>query len=471
MKLIGRETEIGIINKCINSEKSEFIAVYGRRRVGKTFLIRTHFNNTFQFQLTGIANTDTERQLLNFNTALAIYKKQQIEPIAKNWFEAFQQLRTYLEGLKTKKKVIFIDELPWLDTPKSDFVQSLEHFWNSWAAHEKNIKLIVCGSAANWMLNKLINAKGGLHNRVTIRIKVNPFTLKECKQFLRAKSIAWNDYQIVTAYMALGGIPYYLDFINKGWSANQAIDALFFEENAALRDEFQNLYASLFRNEKKHVAAVKALSTKNKGLTRSELITVSGLSNGGSTTQILDELEQCGFIRKYTPIGKKNRDSLYQLTDQYTLFYYKFIENKTGGNGSWVKQADSPLFKAWSGYAFEQVCFCHIKNIKSALGIDGIQTEVSSWTSSTSEKGAQIDLVIERKDQVINVCEMKFSTAPFTITKAYAENLRNKLGAFRLETKTKKAVFLTLITTYGVTENQYKGELVQNEIEMGALFG
>ncbi|MBI4649662.1 MAG: ATP-binding protein [Bacteroidia bacterium] len=470
--LIGRENEIKLLGTLLKSDTSEFVAILGRRRVGKTFLIRETFGDKFTFQLTGLSNTGMKQQLINFHVSLSKHCSRVMNvPVPGNWFLAFQQLIELLEGSHDKKKVVFFDELPWIDTPKSDFLSALEHFWNSWASARKDILLIVCGSATSWMINKLINNKGGLHNRVTQKMKITSFTLNECEEFFKSKKISLSRYQIIEIYMAMGGIPYYLDAVQPGLSASQNIDLLFFSENGLLKNEFENLYASLFKHSDNHIAVVAALSKKAKGLTRDEIISYTKVPNGGGISKILKELDASGFIRIYTPFEKKIKQSLYQLIDFYSLFYYQFIwNNKANTENYWLNNIDNPRHRAWSGYAFEQVCLMHIPQIKKELGISGVQSTVSSWRSRESENGAQIDLLIDRNDQVINICEMKFSVGEFTIDKKYAGILRNKINAFKTETRTRKAVFLTIITTYGTKMNDYSSGLIQNNLTMDCLF-
>ena len=474
-EILGREVEVRRLNTAKNSRKSEFIAVYGRRRVGKTFLIREYFRNQMDFELTGLANASTRQQLVNFQ---ATFQQQAAHttplPTPKNWIEAFQQLKTYLGGIKGQdkgKKVVFFDELPWLDTARSDFIMALEHFWNSWASRRRDIILITCGSAASWMINKLINNHGGLHNRVTERIKMAPFNLRETEQMLRAKNIVLDRYQIIQLYMAMGGIPFYLDAIRPGLSAWQIIEELCFRKGALLASEFQHLFASLFKKPAKHELIVTTLATKTKGLTRKELIKATGLSSGGGLTRTLRELEESGFITSYTPFNRLSRDTLYRVSDFYSLFYLRFIKNNRNYDpGVWVNAIDDSSHRAWSGYSFEQVCLAHIQQIKKALGISGIVSHASSWKSPNPENPAQVDLLIDRRDKVINLCEIKYSIAPYRIDKSYAEILRTRINAFRTETRTRKGIFLTMITTYGLQMNQYSNSLVQSSVTMDALF-
>jgi uncharacterized protein len=469
--LIGRKKELTTLQGLLNSNRSEFVAIYGRRRVGKTYLIRTAFQSKFTFQVTGLANATTAQQITNFHVALQKFNPSASTTIPTNWFYAFQELIAYLEKQPEGKKVVFIDELPWFDTSNSGFIQAIEHFWNSWASARHDILLITCGSAASWMINKLLNNKGGLHNRVTKRFKIIPFTLNECEQFLIAKNAVFERQQIIDLYMVLGGIPFYWDEVETHLSPAQNIENICFTENGLLRTEFDNLFSSLFNHSERHLLVVNALAQKAKGLTRSELLEATGKANSGHLTTLLDELEESGFIRKYAPFGKKTRSSLYQLVDFYVLFYLRFIrDTPLFDENNWINALDNPKYRAWSGYAFEQVCLSHTAGIKKALGISGIQTMTSSWRSSSTETGAQIDLVIDRRDQIVNLFEIKFSIDTFSIDKKYADVLRNKISAFKEETGTRKSVFLAFITTFGLKTNQYSMGLVQNDLTMDCLF-
>lgn len=468
--VIGRENEVTILNDKLNSDRSEFVAMYGRRRIGKTYLIRNVFAEKYTFRITGLSSATASKQLVNFNMVMAEqYPKARLQK-ARDWMEAFQQIRQVITRSRQKKKVIFIDELPWFDTHKSGFIPALEHFWNSWASARKDVLLIVCGSAASWMINKLINSKGGLHNRVTQRIKLEPFTLRECEQLLAYKKIALDRYQVLQLYMVLGGVPFYWDAIEKGYSAAQNINKLCFAANGLLKDEFGKLFKSLFDESERHEAIIDALAKKSKGLTRDEIRKECNLPSGGSLSRLIDELEESGFIKHYTPFGKKARNSLYHLSDFFSLFHTRFIgSNNKFERNHWLKLIDSPRHRTWSGYSFEQVCLEHIPQVKRALGISGIETSTSSWRSTGKSNGAQIDLVIDRRDNVINLCEMKFSVSSFIIDKKYDAELRNKVAAFRRETGTRKSVFITMITTFGLQPGKYTGN-VQNSLKMDALF-
>lgn len=470
--IIGRKEEIQKLERITQSKKSEFLAVYGRRRVGKTFLIREYFNYTFDFQISGLANATTEQQLFNFDTALRKQSNIFIEEASANWLIAFQNLIDYLDTKSTKDKiVVFFDELSWFDTPSSHFIMGLEHFWNSWATNRKDVLLIVCGSAASWMVNILINDSGGLHNRITQKMKVEPFTLQETEEMLVSKNCVLERYQITRLYMILGGIPYYLDAIQPHLSVPQNIQELLFDKAGLLKNEFFNLYRSLFKKYEIYEKVVEVLSTKTEGLSRIEIIKQSGLSSGGTLTKVLADLEESGFICSYTSLDNKQKNLLYRLSDYYTFFYFRFIKNgKYQGKNSWLNLIDNPVQRTWQGFAFEQICLDHVWQIKKALGISGVQSSNVTWIGGTKEKSAQIDLLIDRRDQVINLCECKFSLDTFSINKEYSEKLRSKISTFKRVTKTKKSVFLTMITTYGVEKNKYANLLVQNEVILDDLF-
>ena len=393
-------------------------------------------------------------------------------PLVDNWFDAFDQLKHFIKHTDQTRVLLFFDELPWMDTPRSRFLKALELFWNSWAADQPKVKLIVCGSATTWMMSHLLGDKGGLHNRVTRRIKLSPFNLAEVKEFITDKGIEWNDHQISELYMIMGGTPYYLQMLQKGLSLSQNIDELFFSENAALREEYNFLFRSLFRDSALYRNVIELLSKKAKGMTRMEIIQATKTPEGGMLSNVLEDLCHCDFIRKYAAFGKKERDALYQLTDLYSLFYLRFVKNSQGQDEHlWTHTIDSPAHRAWSGYAFEQLCLHHIPQIKQKLGIAGVQSDICSWNvvATDTHKGAQIDLLIDRRDQVINLCEMKFSTGQYAITKAYSAQMQARKELFRTLSKTKKALHLTLITTYGLQPNLYAGE-IQSEVTLADLF-
>ena len=469
--IIGRKEEQQILRLAVQSENSEFVAVYGRRRVGKTYLIRETFGYKFTFQHTGLAKGNTKEQLFSFAISLRDAGYDDC-PIPKSWLEAFSLLSTYLKNSTDEKKIIFLDELPWMDTPRSNFISAFEHFWNGWASARKDIVLIICGSATSWIINKVINDHGGLHNRVTKQIALQPFTLKECEMFTESKGIEMSRYQLAECYMVLGGIPYYWSLLEKGLSLSQNIDKIIFAKNGKLSNEFNQLYASLFKSPEQYIDVVTALGKKKAGMTREEIIAATDMYSSGTLSKVLDELVYCGFIRKYNGFDKKSKQAIYQLIDNYTLFYFKFIQqNENNDEHFWSASIDSAMHRAWSGLAFERLCMAHTQQIKAALGIAGVLSNVYSWRKEADETsdGAQIDLLIDRKDQVINLCEMKYSLSEYAIDAEYEQKLRNKKSAFINATNTRKAVHLTMVTTFGIKVNAHSG-VVQNEITLEDLF-
>jgi len=473
-KLIGRIKEQAILKEILQSKEAELVSIVGRRRVGKTFLIQTVFRENIVFELTGIQNAPRLEQLQNFAIQLTKYSRNTI-PVTtpQNWLSAFYLLSEYLETkLGTKKIVVFLDELPWMSTRKSGFIRGLGWFWNSWAIR-KNIVVVICGSAASWMIQKVVRDRGGLHNRITKRIYLETFNLAETELFLKTKSPNIDRYQILQIYMAMGGVPHYLKEIKGGKSAIQNIDAICFSKNGLLKDEFDLLYPALFDNSEEHIKIIRLLAEKRKGLTRKEIVKNGKLSEGGNTSKIIEELLHSGFISPYYAFGKKKRDISYRLTDEYTLFYLKFIEkNRSEGTGSWKKLSQTQTWKSWSGYAFESIGLKHIHQIKKALGISGIYSEASTFYHQGNDEipGCQIDLLIDRNDHVINICELKFYKEEYLITKAYAKDLRIKLATFRAAAKTKKQLFLTFLTTFPIIENKHSIGLIDEALTMDVLF-
>ena len=472
-EIIGRKREQDALWSIFRSGEPELVAVYGRRRIGKTYLVRNVFEKHLAFEISGIHHATLSQQLENFSMCFA--KATGVKPATPSgWMEAFTLLTDYLTPkIRKTRRVLFFDEFPWLHTSRSGFMQAFEHFWNMWASRQKNLVVVICGSAAAWMIQRVINNKGGLHNRVTKRIRLLPFTLNETEAFLRYKKININRYQVVQLYMAFGGIPHYLKEAAPGESAMEIIDKTCFAPDGILSNEFRNLFYSLFDTAQDHIAIVKALSKKSSGLTRNQIIEACKLNSGGGITQLLEELTESGFIISGVPFGKTVKDSIYRLADEYTLFYLKFVENgKFHGAGAWIKFSQGASWKSWSGMAFESVCIKHVSQIKKALKIEGVHTEMAAWRyrGEDNNQGAQIDLLIDRQDNCINVCEIKFSEEVFTIHKSYAAQLKNKLAVFKKDTKTRKTLFLTMLSTFGVVANEHKVGLVQNEITMDALF-
>ena len=468
---IGREKEKRILSEAYDAEESRFIAVYGRRRVGKTYLIRESLKSRFTFQHTGYYGGKLADELFEFSASLREYGLKEFSK-PKNWLEAFELLKELIRNSTEKRKVVFLDELSWMDTHGSDFVMALEGFWNGWASARTDILLIVCGSVTSWMLNKIIHNKGGLYNRLSGQIHLTPFTLRECEKYVRSRNIIMNRHQILECYMIMGGIPFYWSFLEKGLSLPQNIDRIFFEEEAPLAHEFDYLYAALFKKPEPYIRIVSALGKKT-GMTREELLKTTGLPDSGGFSIRLEELESCGFLRKYYQYGKKERNAVYQLIDNFTLFYYKFLEKKPTDEHFWSNQINTTQVNAWCGLAFERVCLEHISQIKQALGISGVRCEVFSWACKENPAddvyGSQIDLMIVRKDQIINLCEMKFSRKRFAITAKVDEEIRKKESDFLSVTGTRHAVHTTLVTPYGVADGSYAGH-IQNVITADDLF-
>jgi uncharacterized protein len=471
--IICREEELELFQETIKSSKAELVAVIGRRRVGKTFIIREFYKDDCVFEFAGIFEADLETHMQQFSKALSkhFYNTIELED-PKNWFKAFDLLEKTCDTIKgKKKKVIFLDELPWMATSKSNFKSAFGNFWNNWASKRNDIIVVITGSSTSWMYNEVFSDKGGLYQRVTRKLYIEPFTLKETEKFLKHKKIQYNRSAILELYLSIGGIPFYLDLIKSGESVPQMIDRLFFKKNAELRSEFDELFKSLFGVSELHKDVAKLLAKHLYGLSRNEIMTMLKITSSGNFTKLLDELDKCGFITAYVPYGKLNKDKIYKVTDPFTLFHLKFVHENQGLH-KWEKISKTQQWISWSGLAFENTCFQHIACIKEKLKIGGVYANISSWKhkGDTTMKGAQIDMLIDRDDKIINLCEIKYYNNFVVLTAEMANQIRMKMASFTHFTKTRKSIFPILISPYGNQENEHSQGLIQNQVVLEDLF-
>lgn len=475
-EIIGRKTERKELDRLYESGRPEFVAVYGRRRVGKTFLIREHFAGRFAFCHTAISPADFQGRktdLKKEQLRAFCFSIQQFggdwDEMPNDWFEAFACLRSMLEHRgETGRKLVFIDELPWMDVTRSEFVSALEHFWNGWGAGRTDLMLVVCGSAASWMNDIIINNTGGLYGRLTYEMHLSPFNLAECEQFYHSRGISMDRYDQVQSYMVFGGIPYYLNYLKPYNSLSENIDNLFFAKNGRLVKEFERLYSSLYSHSEKYVEIVRLLSTKRSGFTRKEIAEGTSNAYNGRLTKMLQSLEKSDFIVSYTYFGGSARDVYYKLVDRLSLFFLYFLDGKNPSRqGFWTKNLRTPELNTWRGLAFEEVCLLHQAQIKRALGFGAVDAPAAPWISKTGN--AQVDLLFDRSDRVVNLCEMKFTADILTIDADYDAELRQKVERFAEDTACKKSIHLSLVTTYGLTKNKYSGRF-QSVVTIDELF-
>jgi hypothetical protein len=469
--MVGRIQEKKILNEAYDSDQSELIAIYGRRRIGKTYLVREHFANHLVFETSGLFNATLSEQLRQFASNLKLASNSHLDiKVPTDWFEAFEMLKIFIINHERKtKKVIFLDEVPWMATAKSRFLTAFEGFWNGWASARKDLVIIICGSASSWMIQKIEKSKGGLYNRVTQRIVLKPFTLAETELFFQQKNIVLNRRHITELYMGLGGVPHYLNQIRKDETPEMALSRLILNQDGLLFKEFENLFISLFGQGGLHQTIVEILAKNRYGLTRETLLNKLKLKSGGWFSTIIEELETSGFIEIQTPFGKKSKEAIIKIIDNYSLYYINFRKEKS----TVINNSNTQEWKVWSGLSFENICMYHAKNILKALGLNGMNYSVSAWYHKGNEEmqGAQIDMVIDRADKAINICEIKFNEQPFIVTKKYANDVRLKMATFNYFTKNKKTLFCTFITSGNVVANAEAKALIQKEIVLDDLFG
>ena len=479
-EVVGRKREVEILQGIFNSKDPEFLAIYGRRRVGKTHLIREFFSDKgVYFEITGQKEGNMHVQLENFIRSFSMTFFNNIPlKIPSNWQEAFSLIDAQISAA-SKKFIFFIDELPWLATPKSNVMQTLDHFWNAYWSRRSNIILIVCGSAASWMLDELINAKGGLYNRLTKTILLKPFNLKGTQEFLESRGIHLKPIQILDLYMVFGGIPHYLKQIAKGKSAQQIINDVCFKSDGLLYGEFDRLFHSLFNHAEVHFSIVKAIASQRNGISREKLIEKTGIPTGGSLNKYLQELEASEIIKSYTPLDKKKKDRYFRISDEYVLFYLQWIEpikdrGMDLGDAYWKTQLKTAKMNAWKGYSFESICLKHSEQIKRALGLENIHSNIGGWRylpkKGSKNAGTQIDLIFDREDGAVTLCEIKYSDYVFKVDKEYAKDLASKITIFEENYSTKKQVFMTLITTCGIKHSLWSEDLIHSDLTLKDLF-
>ena len=463
--MVGRINEQQRLMALANSGESEFVVVYGRRRIGKTYLVRETFDGEFTFTHSGMARVGLSKQLHAFRSSLKEWGDVDC-PALQNWIDAFDELKKVIRASTIQRKIVFIDEMPWLDTPKSGFVPALENFWNGWACARKDVMLVICGSATSWIIDKVLKNKGGLHGRVTEQIHLKPFTLKECEDYAASRGLEYSRRLVLECYMVFGGVPYYWRMLHRGKSPSQDIEELFFTENGRLRLEFDELYSSLFKQKAPYIQIIKALGSKMSGMTREELLSSTCLAEGGRFGKYLDELEQCGFIRRYRMLGKSKRGTIYQLIDNFTLFYLRFIEEaRDNALSSWIDNLETPRYYNWAGLAFERICLQHIGAIKHKLEIGGVRTSEYSWRGNTlTGDKVQVDLLIDRNDGIIDICEMKYTNEPYALNEEEWNRLSLRRKALREVLGDRKALHVIMVTSQPMISNCWSAEVVSNVV-------
>lgn len=470
MKLIGRKEEIRKLENVRRSDESQFIAVYGRRRVGKTFLVREFFNNDFTFCYTGKAGLKKQMQLSAFREALIMQGFDEC-PALSNWFQAFSALQKLSSQSRKEKKVIFIDEIAWMDNKQSEFLPAFEGFWNEWASARDDIVLIICASATSWIMKKVFHNRGGLYNRLTDKILLSEFTLKECEEFASERRLGYSRMQILSLYMIIGGVAFYWTKLEKGKSVAQNIDALFFGRKASLRNEFSELYQSLFSSPAGYIKVVTALGKKSMGLTRPQIAAETGMKNNTQLGTMLSELVECGMVYEYVPLGKRVNGAVYKLVDSLSFFHFRFLQ-KSSGSGDWLNIVKTPEYYSWCGLSYERVVLLHLDQVRKKLGISGMSVEACCWFSSgKGDGGAQIDLLFDRADGIINIVEVKWSAdgKEYVMTKDDEESLSNKRNRLVEKTGTKKGIHFTLVTVSGYVCNSHS-EIIDSGVTLDDLF-
>ena len=491
MEIIARKREKQILESVLRSKSSELVCVYGRRRIGKTYLVRNFFescDNVIYFELTGQKQESGEYAPLKYQLANFKYQFERTFdrdiPQPTSWQNAFTVLRKETERFKdsTSKLILFFDELPWLCSPRSGFFEALDQAWNTTFERQPNVKVIVCGSAASWMLKKIIHAKAGFSRRITHKIRLTLFSLKETKEYLLFKGFDLSSRSVAEIFMMLGGIPYYLNFMSPHKSIYQNIEDECFDINGRLVDEYAIIFNSLFKNSENHKKVVEYIASKHKGVLLEELTGKFSSLKGGSLSRILDNLVSSSFIKKTPPLYNEAKGTIYRLIDEFVLFHLKWIKPaprsifESPSTLYFQNRAQSNSFKSWRGFAFERLCLKHEYQIRQSLGIHKILSIPSMvyFYDQQGKRSSQIDLLFERADNVISICEIKHSESEYELTKADVNSLMRKKEDLRrylaLKKKTQKDIHIVYVTTNGVYLNKYFHQLQPSVVKLDDLF-
>ena len=493
--MIGRKKEIKLLNEICDLEESSLVAIYGRRRIGKTYLVNHMFKKYRQdclfFEFTGAYDGDKRGQIDNFIDQ--VYEWFYVEPSfeIKSWSDAFRFLkRTIDKEIKKRdsneKVIVFLDEVPWIDrSNKGGFLSALGYFWNTWCEPRENVVLILCGSNSSWIRDKILkNARGSLYQRVTHQISMYPFDLKETKAYLLEQKGFMIDNKTVTdIYMIFGGVAKYLSFLNPNESSAENIDRVFFSIHGSMYREYDELFSSLFADKSDYYKSViELLCTRRSGFSLSDISKAFNEKLGGKLRLAIAELEECGFIKGLSKYGNSVRGVNYMIVDPYILFHHKWIKGfsrndiATLPNNYWLHKSSSQSYAVWSGYAFEIVVMVNIRLYLNAIGRLGFFSGVYHWqhmAKSEDEQGAQIDMVVNYGNNIFDILECKYYNSEYVISKEYAKNIKNKLSMFKkygLYSKQKSELRLVFLTSYGVKMNAEAHSLNISRVCLDDLF-
>jgi len=491
MEIIARKKEKKVLADILWSKSAELLAIYGRRRVGKTFLVRNFFeslDNVIYFEMAGQKQESGEYaplkyQLGNFKYQFERTFSKEIQ-VPQSWQEAFNILKKEVDRFDDAnvKLILFFDELPWLCSPKSGFFEALDQAWNTSFERQHNVKVIVCGSAASWMLKKIVHAKAGFSRRITHKIQLPPFSLKETKEYLTFKGFDLSLMSIAEIYMIFGGIPYYLNFMNPHKSIYQNIEDECFDISGRLVDEYHLVFDSLFNHSNNHKKIVEFIASRQKGVLLKELTKQFSSLKGGSLSRIIDNLVGSSFIKKTAPLYNEKKGTTYRIIDEYILFYLKWIKSapqsiiESPNTLYFQSIAQKNAYSSWKGFAFERLCLKHEYQIRKALGIHKILTMPSMvyFYDEQGKRSSQIDLLFERADRVITICEMKYSETEYSLKKSDIKSMMHKKKDLRrylsAKKKGQKDIHICYITSNGVKHNQNFYELQPSVLHLNDLF-
>jgi AAA+ ATPase superfamily predicted ATPase len=451
-QFIGRKVEIAQLTALIDLPRPSIAVIYGRRRVGKSELIRhvTQGKNVLSFE--GLEGQPKHKQIKNFLFQLSAQSNIREKNIS-DWPDALILLRTLTQD---GQWIIILDEFQWMANYQNELVSVIKMIWEKYLSQNPDLTLILCGSIASFMKSKVLKSSA-LYGRTDYELNLHELNLSEISEFFPGKG---SDEVIDTA-MLVGGIPKYLELISEYPSLYDALEPLAFSQDGFFKTEYDRLFASHFGKKPIFMKIIQTLATNPYGLTTGKLAKEMQVASGGTLCHQLDDLESAGFLHSIIPFDKPEGSKLrkYILMDAYVRFYHSIIRGSmketTPPNTQFHAIMSSPRYAAWAGMAFEFLCMRHHKEISRILGFHGIPYTAGPFfqRKTLDTPGVQIDLLFERSDKILVLCEMKYLLA--SVPGDIIDQVNRKVSALQ-EKYPGRTILKVLLTKTGSTETVAK---------------
>ena len=481
-RFIGREDKLGRFKAAEDEEEAAVIIVYGRRRIGKTELIEQHFRTRNLLKFEGIQPDPklSHAAVREYEIGLVLSQLAEYAEaphFARLKFERWKEIFDLLASLiATGSWTLYFEEVQWLANYHPEFFAELKSVWDNQLRHNKDLIIVLCGSSPSFISGQLI-ASQAFYSRTNEEILLRELSLQETRSFLgEHRSL----YEVLLGYLTVGGVPGYLKYLAKESSVLLSLCKHSFLPNAYFLRDAKRVFVSSLRTNSHFEATIHYLS-KKKYATREEIARNLKIKAGGSLTELLNELEACAFIERYTPVHLSENSTVvrYCISDNYLQFYYKFIAplRKDIEQGAFQEHPTAALekesFQKWLGFAFQRFCRTHHQHIARILGFSGIKYQAGAYFHRDHLKkgqGFQIDLLFIRADHVITVCEVRYSQT--RISTKIINELERKISFLREHFQKAKHATIerVLITTEGADDTLTARAYLDRVITLEDLF-